>query len=219
MKERLERLNYLVTTGRMTQGAWGRKDRAGRETFCLLSALCPETLDSSWSEAQTCGSAARCPPDVMPAWFAALVVFINDGPSRRAYPEVVRRFSACAAKWQALDDAAWRRVEDAALWASLTEASLLAHPYSEQIKELCNEVKAWIYRGRPEEGRFELNKRAWAREERSSLVVRAVTSGHHNAAEWAATVAGGHDTSAAEKIVDRVLHSLEVECGLAARLA
>jgi len=111
---RVERLNTFINEGRIVRDYWTGVDEQGRETACLLAALSPEAGEAEDADA--------CPASVMPAWFAFITPWIDDHASESMWPSAIRRYAACAARWSALDDAAWRRVEVAARRAAVVEA-------------------------------------------------------------------------------------------------
>jgi len=77
------------------------------------------------------------------------------------WPCGVSRIEACAAKWSALDDAAWRRVEAVARRAAVVEA--LDHVPADEpwgVRESCANVLAWIDAGMSENARESVLKSA-----------------------------------------------------------
>lgn len=107
--DRWERYEQMRREGRLLRTAWTDHDRA-----CWIAALSPE--------AGKARDAAACPAEVMPVWLAYLTPSVDDNVSSPAWPEMARRYGACARGWHRLDDAAWRRVEGAVRLTSLAVA-------------------------------------------------------------------------------------------------
>jgi hypothetical protein len=143
IESRVERLQTCINEGRLTRREWSGHDAQGREVACLLAALSPEAGEAKDSEA--------CPAEVMPAWFANLTPWIDDSGSTAEWPCVVRRYAACAARWSALDEAAWRRVEVAARRAAMVEA--MSHATDERVLDACRGVLVWLDDDMPESSR------------------------------------------------------------------
>lgn len=169
LEDRVERLNTMLREGRIIRNDWVSSDEQGRETACLLAALSPEV-----AEAET---ASACPASLMPEWFAHLTPWLDDHSSTAEWPRVIRRYAACAARWSALDEAAWLRVEIAARRVSVVEA--MRHTPDEQVLAACRDVLDWLDSDMPESSR---------EAERAAV-----------AAAWAAMEALAAATGAAEK--------------------
>ena len=150
IEDRIERLNTMIREDRITRHDWSRVDEQGREVACLLAALSPEAGRAENAEA--------CPAEVMPAWFACLTPWIDDCGSEAEWPRVVRRYSACAARWSALDEAAWRRVEVVARRVSVVEA--MGHTTNEEVLGACRGVLVWLDDDMPEASRAAVFKEA-----------------------------------------------------------
>lgn len=179
-ESRVERLNSMIRENRITRHNWLTVDEQGREVACLLAALSPEAGEAE--------SPAACPASVMPEWFAHLTPWIDDHSSATAWPQVIRRYAACAAKWSALDDAAWRRVEVAARRASVVEA--ISHTTEEQVLAACRGVLAWLDAGMPESSHAAVKAAMEARAAATGAVeARAAATGAAVAAATAAAEA------------------------------
>jgi hypothetical protein len=208
-QERIERFHKFINEGRIIRGGWLGTDAQGREMACLLAALSPEAGDARRADA--------CPAAVMPGWFANLTPWIDDGGSTAEWPRVVRRYAACAARWSALDEAAWRRVEVAARRASVVEA--MRHTTDERVLDACRGVLVWLDDDMPESSQTAVvaaaraaggtaRTAAWAaRPARDAAGWATVT-----AAAAAAGMAGAAADKAADRITDAVLSALEKEC-------
>ncbi len=130
--EAVERLNTFIVEGRLIRKAWTGTDAKGRETACLLAALAPQ-----------CGEDERasvCPADIMPEWLAIMTPSLDDRGSDSAWPGMVRRYASLAARWAALDAAAWLRVEYRFRAAAVREAR--SHTASEQVQAVRDRVIA-----------------------------------------------------------------------------
>lgn len=114
MFDRLARLDELIADGRIIRGHWLGRDKAGRETSCLLAALAPECVVS--------GNPSACPAEMMPGWLARLTVWITDKGSAEAWPTVLQRYATLAHRWHALDASAWQRADYATRAAAIAEA-------------------------------------------------------------------------------------------------
>ena len=233
-ESRVERLNSMIRENRITRHNWLTVDEQGRETACLLAALSPEAGEAE--------SPTACPASVMPEWFAHITPWIDDNGSDAEWPRVVRRYAACAARWSALDEAAWRRVEIAARRVAVVEA--MSHTSDEQVLDACRQVLVWIDADMSEASRASAKAAseataaaAWAlaaastdaaavasAARRAAAAVAAaeaaaVASAARNAAKaaaWAveAEAESAAEVSAADRITDKILSALEQECGL-----
>ena len=143
---RVERLHTLIKENRVIRNAWVGTDEQGRETACLLAALSPEVAEQE--------TASACPAELMPAWLAHFTPWMADFTSYEAWPVLVRRYAACAARWSTLDNAAWRRVEVALRRASVVEA--MSHTTDERVLNVSRTVLAWLDDDMPEQSRKEL---------------------------------------------------------------
>ena len=211
-ESRVERLNSMIREGRIIRNDWVSSDEQGRETACLLAALSPEVGEAE--------SPAACPASVMPEWFAHLTPWMDDACSDAEWPRVVRRYAACAARWSALDEAAWRRVEIAARRVSVVEA--MGYTGDEQVLDACRRVLAWLDADMPEASRASA---------KAALGMAAAAAAAAAAAPWAAaaaaeaaeaavkaavaeTAGAAASAGAADRITDKILSALEQECGL-----
>jgi hypothetical protein len=97
------RLQTYIDEGRLIRRKWTGKDDAGRATACLLAALAPKCGKKRTSSA--------CPAEVMPQWLAELTPSMDDEGSEKAWPAMVRRYAAVAARWHALTEAQWAACE------------------------------------------------------------------------------------------------------------
>lgn len=227
LENRVQRLNEMMEEGRLIRDDWSGTDEQGRETACLLAALSPEAGESE--------NADLCPAAVMPTWFAHLTPWLDDACSATAWPQVIRRYAACANLWSTLDEAAWCRVEIATRRAAVVEA--MRHTSDEQVLAACRGVLTWLDADMPESSRVDVkdaalraafpvcaavsraaSRAAWAAAWATSTASAAAKAAAERAAE-AANVAAAREAAeyeAADRIVDEVLSALEQECGLGA---
>jgi hypothetical protein len=233
-KERIERLQTFVAEGRIVRDYWTGIDKQGREEACLLAALSPEA-----GKAEDAGA---CPASVMPTWFAYMTPWMDDNASEAEWPRMVRRYAACAARWSALDNAAWRRIEVVALRTAVVEA--MRHITDAQASAILTQVLAWIDAGMSEPEREALQAaalkaqgerepgEAWWESEMhnaanvASAATRIVDAPLYTAAlaaetagmavEAATGTAAGLAAakSATDRMTDTVLSALERECGI-----
>ena len=98
-EQRIENLNRHIEGGTLVRNSWGD----GRDRACLLAAMSPECAESE--------SAMDCPASVMPKWLAELTPWMDDDGSEEAWPHMVRRYAALAARWHVLSDGQWSRLE------------------------------------------------------------------------------------------------------------
>lgn len=97
-----DRLRALLDAHRVTRGAWTGTDARGRRTLCALAALSDEVGKAE--------SAGACPADLMPAWMAYVVVYVDDETSLGARDGLLHRLAVLAGRWSVLDAVAWERV-------------------------------------------------------------------------------------------------------------
>jgi hypothetical protein len=230
IESRVERLNRMISESRIIRNVWFGIDQQGRETACLLAALSPEAGESENPD--------FCPAAVMPQWLAHLTPWLDDACTSAAWPSVVRRYAACAARWHTLDEAAWRRVEVVARRAAVVEA--MRHTSDEQVLDACRDVLDWLDSDMPESSRAAERAAAaaaWAAEvaaegaawaasaartaASAARAARAAAAWASEAAERAAVAAASAAASASEawaaaeaadRIVDAILAALEQEC-------
>jgi hypothetical protein len=193
MNERIERLNAYINEGRVIRNQWTGTDAQGRETACLLAALSPEAGSSQ--------EASACPAHVMPSWLAYLTTDLNDRGSNAAWPGMVRRYAALAARWHRLDDAAWLRVQYKVLAATVREAKSYVADQAdvlaacEQVVELCEQV---VETGKVDEEAFRAAAaRAAAARAAADAVVRSAAWAAARAAWVAADAADAADAASA----------------------
>ena len=233
-KERIERLQTFVAEGRIIRDDWTGIDNQGRATACLLAALAPEVAEAE--------DAWACPASVMPTWFAYMTPWMDDNASEDEWPRMVRRYATCAARWSALDNAAWRRIEVVALRTAVVEA--MRHVTDAQASAMLLQVLAWIDAGTPEPEREALQAAAlkaqgdrepgeawWESEMHNAANVASAatriadaplytaalaTETAGIAAEAATGTAAGLAATklATDRITDTVLSALERECGI-----
>jgi len=98
-EQRIENLNRHIEGGTLVRNRWGD----GRDRACLLAAMSPECAESE--------SPMDCPASVMPKWLAELTPWMDDDGSEEAWPHMVRRYAALAARWHVLSDGQWSRLE------------------------------------------------------------------------------------------------------------
>lgn len=98
----ITKLNQYITEDRLIRHAWTDLDAQGRETACLLAAMSPEVAAEE--------DASECPTDIMPQWLAYLTPWMSDEGSAEAWPGMIRRYAAVAARWHVLSDETWRRL-------------------------------------------------------------------------------------------------------------
>jgi hypothetical protein len=135
------------------------------------------------------------------------------------------------ARWSALDEAAWRRVEVVARRASVVEA--MRHTTDERVLDACRGVLVWLDADMPESSRTAVVVAAAAAagiwgSSRTAVVAAAGSSrtavvAAAGAAAQAAQAAGAAAqvgagaaawAAAADRIIDAILSVLEKECGL-----
>jgi len=228
LEDRVERLNSMISKGRIIRKSWVSADDQGREVACLLAALSPEAGEAENPEA--------CPAEVMPAWFAHITPWLDDNGSYSEWRRVVRRYAACAARWSALDDAAWRRVEVATRRAAVVEAMKTTE--DELTLRSSHATLAWLDEDMPESSCPDVIGASaamwsvrWAAR-RSSVcdVLKAVYCSANSAEAAKRAEAGVQEGDAtddateaaakasawatADRIIDAVLTALEKECGL-----
>lgn len=176
---RLARLDRAIEDGRVIRGRW----TDGQERACLLAWLSPEAGERE--------SASVCPASVMPPWLAHLTPHLDDRPSARAWPGIVRRYGALAHRWHVLDAAGWERARVASLLVIVREAR--AHCPASACASLAaiDGVIAWLERGAPEAERESVRRAA--------------------AAAWAAEAAAWAGADAADRIALGVFDALEAE--------
>lgn len=231
LESRVERLNRMISESRIIRHDWTGIDKQGCETACLLAALSPEAGEAE--------NADLCPAAVMPAWFAHLTPWLDDNCSDTEWPQMIRRYAACAARWSVLDDAAWCRIEVAARRAAVVEA--MRHTSDEQVLAACRGVLVWLDADMPESSQVDVKEAAksaaaksaassWAKSAAAAsastasaaakaAAATATAAGAAAAAEtWAgdaATWAGeAAKVMAADRVVSTILSALEKECGL-----
>ncbi len=166
IESRVERLHTLIKENRVIRNDWVGADEQGRETACLLAALSPEVAEQ--------GTASACPAELMPEWLAHLTPWMDDNSSEAEWPRMVSRYAACAARWSALDDAAWRRVEVATRRASVVEA--MSHTTQDDVLNVSRTVLAWLDDDMPEQSRKELRASLEAASAAATAAVAAVAA-------------------------------------------
>ncbi len=82
----VEHLRRVVAEGRLIRNSYGRTDNAGRELFCLYSALAGDKKSRPDS----------CPAELCTPWVAHLLPVLNDLSSVQAWPGIVNRVVAIA---------------------------------------------------------------------------------------------------------------------------
>jgi len=97
--------------GTITQNTWRTQDEQGRELVCALAAFGPDINGSG-----------DCPADLMPPWMASLVPAIDDGIAKDQVLWFSGELIDRAARWHALDDAAWDRIQTGLLIAGVRQA-------------------------------------------------------------------------------------------------
>lgn len=221
IESRVARLNTLVSEGRIARNEWFGIDEQGRATACLLAALSPEAGDAE--------NADFCPAAVMPLWLAHITPWIDDACSETAWPRVIRRYAACAARWSALDDAAWRRVEIATRRAAVEEA--MRHTSNKTVHGAtvlgaCRGVLVWLDADMPESSqaavKMAAQAAAWAAvaDRQAAAAAQAAAwaasgrAAEARAAAQAAVAQARVSVESADRIIDVVLSALEKECGL-----
>lgn len=213
--ERLDRLNTMISENRITRRQWYGRDEEGRQTACLLAALSPEAGRAEDYES--------CPAEVMPSWLAELTPWMDDYGTDAAWPHVVKRYAACAARWHKLDDAAWRRVEIAARRASLSE--VMSYTIDEQVLGVCQAAIDWLDDGMPEtppSQRLDMTTVTWSPNTLlAAFAPTAATGPTWSAGDavelvWRAANVASPAASAAtmDRITNTILSALEKECGL-----
>jgi hypothetical protein len=228
IESRVERLHTLINEDRIIRNEWTGTDEQGRETACLLAALSPEA-----GEAEDAGA---CPASVMPEWLVHLTPWVDDYSSEAAWPRMVRRYAACAARWSSLDDAAWRRVEVATRRVAVVEAMKTTE--DELTLRSSHATLAWLDEDMPGSSYPDVVGASaamwsvrWAAR-RSSVcdVLKAVYCSANSAEAAKRAEAGVKEGDAtddateaaakaaawatADRITDTILSALEKECGL-----
>jgi hypothetical protein len=224
--ERVARLDELRREGRVIRSKWVGTDEQGRATACLLAALAPEVVRQDGH-----GDAARCPAEVMPAWLARFTPWLDDSGTLEAWPSVVSRYAACAARWSALDASAWARLHWAVRGAIVREARSWAR--GEASQAACDRVIALCDSGAASPtGELDESERLAARQQADAAAYAtaaaaaayaaadavaaayaAVASAYAAAAAYAAYAAAARQ-QASDRIADAVLTALERSCGV-----
>lgn len=171
-----ERLNTYIAEGRLIRKAWTGTDAQGRETACLLAAMSPDVAAKH--------EARACPADIMPQWFAELTPWIDDAGSVEAWPGMVRRYAALAARWHVLTPEDWRRLDYRVRLICLDEADRhYAREYFIGVAVAVGRVREMLIRA--SEG-FLVKDDEWesARAEATKMAAAA-----NARAAWAATAA------------------------------
>lgn len=142
-----ERLQGFIERGALVRHAWGD----GHERACLLAAMAPACAEYETAE--------KCPANVMPQWLAQLTPEMDDHGTEDAWPAMVRRYAAVAARWHVLDDDAWERVRLRCLHAIVSEAR--SHVGVEEVAVI-DGVLSWLDAGAPESERERAQAAAWS---------------------------------------------------------
>ena len=111
-QERVARLETMIANGNVIRGQW----TDGQERACLLGALSPEAGNHK--------GAFACPASVMPQWLAHLTPSMDDNGTLAAWPGMVKRYAAVAARWHVLSPETWRRLDHAARALIVREARM-----------------------------------------------------------------------------------------------
>ena len=189
------KLNQYIDEGRLIRHAWTSSDEQGRETACLLAAMSPEVAASRDSSA--------CPADIMPQWLAHLTPWMDDAGSIGAWPSMVRRYAAVAARWHVLSKETWRRLDYTARRISLEDCLPLAGdatPEAEGVLTLLRRAEAG---DTVESVKWKAAAwAAWAAEDAAAEAAADATAEAAAKAAWAA----------ADRITAAILASIEAAC-------
>jgi len=129
----VRRLDAAIVAGDVIRGEWTRTED-GRERACLLASLAP-----------ACGvrkSAAACPAEVLPAWFAECVPWIDDSGSEAAWGGMIRDFADLLRDSVDAQPELWARLHLRWRRGSLAEA--MAHTDDLAALGVCAEVAAML---------------------------------------------------------------------------
>lgn len=201
--ERIERLRGFLADGRIIRGKWIGTDAQGRETVCLLAALSPEAAEDR--------DASACPSDVMPAWLAHMTPWLDDAPSRMAWPGIIRRYADIAGRWHVLDDAAWPRAEYRVRAACVRE--VMQHTSDNIVLAACERVAALceaVAAGEPiDHAAFEEARAVSRAVTVEAMRATTVTAAARATGVWA--VWATQTQAAADRIAIATLDAIEVE--------
>lgn len=139
------RLQRFIDEERLIRNDWGD----GYERACLLSAMVPAVADST--------DPGRCPASVMPQWLARVTPSMDDRGTAKAWPAMVRRYAAVAARWHVLTDTQWRTVQRRSLLAVLHEFAVYKPPSElTEVRAVYDETVTWLLNGASREHGGEL---------------------------------------------------------------
>lgn len=82
LSEGVKTLRVMLDEGRITHHEWSGLDSQGRQTLCLLGALCGTLITST----------GACPATLLPPWLAALTPWIDDVVSDSCRPAMCNQF-------------------------------------------------------------------------------------------------------------------------------
>ncbi len=209
-QQRIENLNRHIEGGTLVRNRWGD----GRDRACLLAAMSPECAESE--------SAMDCPASVMPKWLAELTPWMDDNGSEEAWPQMVRRYAALAARWHVLSDGQWSRLEFVA--KKIAVESCLEHnegacaPVIDLLdRAIAGDIPsdeewsaAWSAAWAAADHAAHAASYA-ARAARSAAAVRYAASAASYAASYAAWAAWPAEDAAADQITASILDAIEAE--------
>lgn len=131
LNERCDALEAYINEGRLLRKDWGRVVD-GKQYACLLTALSPEALEA-YDQDSLSNPVKSCPVSVMPRWFAAIVPWLDDAGSTRAWPGVVRRFAKAMRKPRSAGE--WEHVKFnlAREWVGLVATHLAPTTFTQAV--------------------------------------------------------------------------------------
>ena len=194
-QERLDRLNHMISEGNLIRHVWTGITEDGKERACLLAALSPEAGEEK--------SAYACPAEVMPAWLAHLTISFDDHGTEEAWPGMILRYAAVAARWHILDQTAWTCLEYASKAVAVREA--MSHTTDEKVLSICEQVVTLLDRA---SSGGEVSKEEWS----------AARSAAYSAAELAAYSAAwsaAYSAEAWDRMTSAILGLIEEACAKA----
>lgn len=97
------RFNQMLAEGRVIRSKWADTDDEGREIACALAAMVPEVGSAE--------DVATCPAELMPQWFAEMVLFIGENLPSDQWDAQMHRLGNLAGRWYVLGDKGWGLAE------------------------------------------------------------------------------------------------------------
>lgn len=187
----MKRIDPVLITGRLERGTLLRQEWGdGFERACLLAAIVPETAVAA--------RASVCPADVMPPWLAHLTPWMDDSGSLSAWPGMVRRYAAVAARWWVLTVEDWARVGDEVRIGFIEEVLSFVDT-NDDIQQVCAQVVGALRGEGSRVDALEAAERLVGRVENDEFYVAA-------AAEWAARTGPRSIMNTAEQVAIAAMH-------------